>query len=126
MLRLLVTLPFLAALIIFAVYNQQMVTLSVPGYSRDSSLAVLVMIVAVVFFLIGGLTVWFAELRQRRRARRAEQAVRGMETQISELKLQLAQAVTQNHLTQQGLAQQSMSHPANSYVLPAPQPPSMV
>ena len=121
MLRLFVTLPFLAALIVFAIYNQQTVTLSVPGYSRDSSLAVLVMIVAVIFFLIGGLTVWFAELRQRRRARRAEQAVRGLETQVADLKLQLAQAVTHNHLTQQGLAQ-----PANPYVLQPPLPPSVV
>jgi uncharacterized integral membrane protein len=121
MLRLFVTLPFLAALIVFAIYNQQTVTLSVPGYSRESSLAVLVMIVAVIFFLIGGLTVWFAELRQRRRARRAEQSVRSLETQVSDLKLQLAQAVTHNHLTQQqGRA------PAAPYVLQPPQPPSAV
>jgi uncharacterized integral membrane protein len=121
MLRLLITLPFLAALIVFAIYNQEIVTLSVPGYSRQSSLAVLVMVVAVVFFLIGGLTVWFAELRQRRRARRAEQAVRGLETQVTDLKLQLAQAMTQAHLAQQGIA------PAgNSYVLQPPPPPSLV
>jgi lipopolysaccharide assembly protein A len=122
MLRLIVTLPFLAVLILFAIYNQQVVTLSGPeGYSRQSSLAVLVMIVAVVFFLIGGLSVWFAELRQRRRARRAEQAVRGLETQVAELKLQLAQAVTQNHLAQQGVGQV-----APPYAVQPPQPPAPV
>ena len=120
MLRLLIMLPFLAALIVFAIYNQEIVTLSMPGYSRQSSPAVLVMIVAVVFFLVGALTVWLAELRQRRRARRAEQAVRGLESQVSELKLQLAQAVTQHHLSQQGI---STAHP---YVAQAPQPPSIV
>ena len=118
MLRLLITLPFLVALIIFAFDNQEVVTLSWPGgYSRQTSLAVLMIAVAVVFFLVGGLTVWFAELRQRRRARRAEQAVRGLETQLSELKLQLAQAVTQNHLNQQGIAQSVPPH-----VLPASPP----
>jgi uncharacterized integral membrane protein len=122
MLRLFITLPFLAVLIVFAVYNQQIVTLSAPGdYSRQSSLAVLVMVVAIVFFLVGCLAVWFAELRQRRRARRAEQAVRALETQVAELKLQLAQAVTQNHLAQQGVAQ-----PAHSYVLQPPPPPAAV
>ena len=129
MLRLIVTLPFLVILIVFAIYNQEIVTLSGPGgYSRQFSLAVLTMIVAVVFFLIGGLAVWFAELRQRRRARRAEQSVRALETQISELKLQLAQAVTQNHLTQQGLTQQGMapqgaSQTAHPYALQTPLPP---
>ena len=121
MLRLLITLPFLAALIVFAIYNQEIVTLSVPGYNRQSSLAVLVMVVAVVFFLIGGLSVWFAELRQRRRARRAEQAVRTLETQVSELKLQLAQAVTDNHMAQQGRAQQGgVQGYSSSHALPPP------
>ncbi len=106
MLRLIVTLPFLVALVVFAIYNQEIVTLSAPGYSRQSSLAVMVMVTAVIFFLVGALTVWFAELRQRRRARRAEQTVRGLETQIGELRLQLAQAVTQNHLAQQGVITQ--------------------
>ena len=121
MLRLLIMLPFLAALIVFAIYNQEIVTLSMPGYSRQSSPAVLVMIVAVVFFLVGALVVWFAELRQRRRARRAEQTVRGLESQISELKLQLAQAVTQHHMAQQGVS--TTMHP---YAAQAPQPPSVV
>jgi len=122
MLRLIITLPFLAVLVVFAIYNQQIVTLSGPdGYSRQSSLAVVVMVVAIIFFLIGGLSVWFAELRQRRRARRAEQSVRGLETQIAELKLQLAQAVTQNHLAQQGIVQ-----PAPSYALQPPPPPAAV
>jgi len=121
MLRLLITLPFLAALIVFAIYNQDMVTLSVPGYSRQSSLAVLVMVVAVIFFLIGALTMWLAELRQRRRARRAEQSIRSLEGQVAELKLQLAQEVTKHHLAQQGQASS-----ANPYAMHTIQPPSIV
>lgn len=124
MLRLIVTLPFLVALVVFAIYNQQIVTLSAPGYSRQSSLAVIVLVTAVIFFLVGALTVWFAELRQRRRARRAEQMVRSLETQTSELKLQLAQAVTHNHLAQQGVATQNpyIGQPVPLHSPPPPAP----
>ena len=120
MLRLLITLPFLVALIIFAFQNQEIVTLFWPGgNSRPTSLAVLMIAVAVIFFLLGCVTVWFSELRQRRRARRAEQSMRGLETQISELRLQLAQAVTENHLNQQVAGQ-----PTRPYVLQSPPPPA--
>ena len=125
MLRLFITLPFLIILIVFTIYNQEVVTLSAPnGYSQQFSLAVLVMIVAVVFFLVGGLTVWFAELRQRRRARRAEQSVRGLETEIVELKQQLAQAIGQTHLAQQGVPYQGASQTAQPYALQSPLPPA--
>ena len=128
MLRLFITLPFLAALVVFAIYNQEIVTISMPGgYSRQTSPAVLVMVVAVVFFLVGALAVWFAELRQRRRARRAEQSVRGLEAQLAELRLQLAQAAAQAaaqmaaqaHPTRQGIG-------SAPYVLQPPPPPSVV
>jgi len=120
MLRLLVTLPFLIALIVFAVYNQQMVTLAVPGYSRQSSLGLLVIVIALVFFLVGAVAVWFAELRQRRRARRAEQAVRGLEAQVADLRNQLAQAQSRPDGLSTGLTT------GPTYTLPAPQPPSVV
>ena len=125
MLRLFITLPFLVALVVFAIYNQEIVTISMPGgYSRQTSPAVLVMVVAVVFFLVGAVAVWFAELRQRRRARRAEQSVRGLEAQLAELRLQLAQAAAQAaaqaHPIRQGAG------PAQTYVLQPPPPPSVV
>ncbi len=120
MLRLIITLPFLVVLVVFAIYNQEIVTISMPGgYSRQTSPAVLVMVVAVVFFLVGALAVWFAELRQRRRARRAEQSLRGLEAQVAELRLQLAQAAAQAaaHPVRQG---------APAYVLQPPPPPSVI
>ena len=122
MLRLLIMLPFLVALIVFAFYNDEVVPLVWPGGgSKTTSLAILMIAVAVVFFLLGSLVVWFSELRQRRRARRAEQAARGLETQVSELKLQLAQAVTENHLNQQGATQ--VTRP---YALQQPPPPAAI
>ena len=69
MLRLFITLPFLVALVVFAIYNQEIVTISMPGgYSRQTSPAVMVMVVAVVIFLVGALAEMFAELRQSRSA----------------------------------------------------------
>ena len=121
MLRLVITLPFLVALVVFAIYNQEIVTISMPGgYSRQTSPAVLVMVVAVVFFLVGALALWFAELRQRQRARRAEQAVRSLEAQLAELRLQLAQAAAQAHPLRQ-----ASGGAAQPYILP-PSPPSVV
>ena len=126
MLRLFITLPFLVALVVFAIYNQEIVTISMPGgYSRQTSPAVLVMVVAVVFFLVGALAVWFAELRQRRRARRAEQSVRGLEAQLAELRLQLAQAAAQAAAQAQPL-RQGATGAAQPYVLQPPPPPSVV
>jgi lipopolysaccharide assembly protein A len=96
MLRLIITLPFLIALVVFVLYNQTSQPMSVPDYSWQSSVGVVALVTAVVFFLLGALFVWFAELRQRRRARRAEAQVRTLETQNNDLRTQLAQAAAQN------------------------------
>ena len=96
MLRLIITLPFLILLVVFVLYNQVSTAIDLPGYSWQSSIGVIALIVAVGFFLLGALFVWFSELRQRRRARRAEATIRIQDTQIAELRAQLAQAVGQN------------------------------
>ena len=83
MLRLLVMLPLLVILIIFALSNRADVTLSFIGYATVLPLSVAVLIAAGVFFLLGALVVWFGELRQRRRARRAEQRVVVLEGQLA-------------------------------------------
>ncbi|WP_428377037.1 lipopolysaccharide assembly protein LapA domain-containing protein [Lichenicoccus sp.] len=120
MLRLIITLPFLIALVVFAFKNQQVVTLDLPYvYSGQSTLAMVVIVVALVFFLIGGLAVWFAELRQRRRARRAESTIRSLEAQVTDLRQQLAQSAAQHSLAQQGVPAT-----ATTTYLPATQPPS--
>ena len=96
MLRLIITLPFLILLVVFVLFNQTPGAMELPYLSWQSSVGVIALITAVVFFLVGALFVWFAELRQRRRARRAEQQVRTLETQLAELRTQLSQAVAQN------------------------------
>ena len=96
MLRLILTLPFLILLVVFVLFNQTPGAMELPYLSWQSSVGVIALITAVIFFLVGALFVWFAELRQRRRARRAEQPVRALETQVAELRTQLSQAVAQN------------------------------
>lgn len=96
MLRLIIVLPFLIVLVVFVLFNETQQAMLLPGYSWQSSPGVVALVTSVLFFLVGALVVWLAELRQRRRARRAEQQVRALETQIVELRGQLAQSVAQN------------------------------
>ena len=96
MLRLIITLPFLILLVVFVVDNTTSGVMELPYLSWQSSAGVAVLVAAVVFYLLGAVSVWFAELRQRRRARRAEQQLRVSETQVSELRTQLGQSVAQN------------------------------
>ena len=96
MLRLIILLPFLLLLVVFVLFNQTAGTMELPYVSWQSSTGVIALVTAVLFFLAGALMVWFAELRQRRRARRAEQQVRGLETQLADLRNQLAQSVARN------------------------------
>lgn len=91
MLRLLVTLPFLLGLIVFSACNQDSIQMWFLDWGWKSSVGVLTLIVAAAFFLLGAVTVWFAELRQRGRARRAEQQVRTLEEQVAELRRQQAE-----------------------------------
>ncbi len=86
MLRLLVTLPVLVVLVIFAVSNRAAVTLSFLGYETVMPLSVAVLLASAVFFVLGAIVVWPGELRQRRRARRAEQRLALLEEQIASLR----------------------------------------
>lgn len=91
MLRLLVTLPFLLGLIVFSACNQDPIQMWFLDWGWKSSVGVLTLVAAAAFFLLGAVTVWFAELRQRGRARRAEQQVRTLEEQVAELRRQQAE-----------------------------------
>ena len=124
MLRLIITLPFLILLVVFVLFNETPQAMLLPGYSWQSSPGVVTLIAAVLFFLLGALMVWFAELRQRRRARRAEQQVRALETQIAELRGQLAQSVAQNVANNGVTTYQGTGHPAGTTIVPASLPPA--
>jgi putative membrane protein len=91
--RLLIALPLLLLLILFALSNTQPVRFGLwpTDYAVQIPLSLAVLGAMAIAFLAGGTLVWFSELAQRRRARHAEQAVRLLEAQVQELKLRLPQ-----------------------------------
>lgn len=89
--RLLIAVPFLIVLVIFVLSNRDPVTVGFwPTDARwDMPLSVALLIAAAVALIIGAFMVWISELRQRRRARHAEAAVRRLEEQVQELQARL-------------------------------------
>ena len=88
---LLIGLPFLLVLILFALSNMQ--TVSIGLWPTDAfvrlPLSMAMLAGMALAFLAGGLLAWLTSLAQRRRARRAELSVRLLEEQVSELKSRL-------------------------------------
>jgi lipopolysaccharide assembly protein A len=91
--RLLIALPLLLLLVLFALSNREPVRLGLwpTDYSLVVPLSLAVLGGMAVAFLVGGLLVWVSALAQRRRARRAEQTVQLLEAQVQELKARLPQ-----------------------------------
>jgi putative membrane protein len=92
--RLLIALPFLLLLVLFALSNTAPVRLTLwpTDYALELPLSLAVLGAMAIAFLLGGALVWLSEAAQRRRARRAEHAVRLLEAQVLELKARLPQA----------------------------------
>ncbi len=92
--RLLIALPLLLLLVLFALSNTAPVRLGLwpTDYTLELPLSLAVLGAMAIAFLAGGPMVWVSELAQRRRARHAEQAVRLLEAQVQELKARLPQA----------------------------------
>jgi lipopolysaccharide assembly protein A len=90
--RWLIAAPFLLVLVIFVLSNRAPVAIGFwpTDLSWDVPLSIAVLIAAALAFLFGALLVWMTELRQRRRARRAEAALRLLEEQVRELKARLS------------------------------------
>jgi uncharacterized integral membrane protein len=90
--RLIIALPFLAILVLFALSNPMSVRLGFwpTDYALEVPLSLAILVAAGIAFLIGGFLVWLNELGQRRRARHAEQHVRQLEEQVRELKARLS------------------------------------
>jgi len=90
--RLLIAAPFLLLLVLFALTNRALVSLGLwpTGLRLEAPLSLVVLAAAAVAFLAGAMTVWVNELGQRRRARRAEAAVRRLEEEVQSLRARLA------------------------------------
>jgi putative membrane protein len=88
MLFVIVTLVLCLPLVLFALSNAEMVRLGLwpTDYGIDVHLSLAILVAMAIAFLLGALVVWFSELSQRRRARRAERTVRLLEAQIEALR----------------------------------------
>ena len=93
--RLLIGIPLLLLLLLFALSNKTPVRLGIwpTDFTLQLPLSLAVLGGMAIAFLAGGLIVWLSELSQRRRARHAEQTVRLLEAQVQELKARLPQAL---------------------------------
>ena len=85
--RLLIAVLFVLVLMLFVLSNHEPVTIGLwPTDVRwDIPLSAALLTTAAVALVVGAAMVWISELRQRRRARHAEAAVRRLEDQVREL-----------------------------------------
>ena|SRR5271165_809591 len=91
-LRLLIVIPLLLLLVLFALSNSTPLRLCLLPAECTTDLPASVVILGAmgVAFLAGAFLVWVGEMGQRRRARRAEQAMKLLEEQVKALKAQLS------------------------------------
>ena len=87
MLRVIVGLIFLVVLVLFVLSNNSMLQLRILSYDVYHPVAtgLVLVLFSAVAFLVGALLMWFSELKQRRRARRAEAQLRTLESRVAEL-----------------------------------------
>lgn len=104
MFRLLILLPILLLLVLFALSNTQAVTLGLwpTGIAIAVPLSLAVLGGMAIAFLLGGAVVWVAELGQRRRARHAEQALRAAQAEILALQSRMQSALPISAMGPQG------------------------
>ncbi|MGI4975432.1 MAG: LapA family protein [Janthinobacterium lividum] len=88
MLRVILMLPVLLVLVIFALSNTASATFGFwpTDLALEAPLSVAVLVIAAVFFVAGAVIAWSGTLGQVRRARRAEAEVRRLEAQVELLR----------------------------------------
>jgi uncharacterized integral membrane protein len=91
MLRWIVGAPLLLLLVLFALSNPQPVRLTIWPFdlALEAPLSLAVLLAMGAAFLLGALIAWFGTLAAIARARRAEEKVRLLDAQVSELKARL-------------------------------------
>lgn len=94
MLALVLSLPFLLVIVLFALSNQQTVRLGLwpTDFQLDVPLSLAILGLALVFFLAGALVAWGGTVAARRRASRAEAAARQLRGQVEALQARPALA----------------------------------
>ena len=94
MIRVIIAIPFLLLMVLFALSNPQPTEFKLWGtdYAVTIPLSLAVLGAMGVAFVLGALLLWMSVLAARRRTRRAENHARLLEAQVAELKAKLASA----------------------------------
>jgi uncharacterized integral membrane protein len=112
----LILFPIAAAIVLLAVANRRIVTVSldplsaVPEFAITGPLFLVLLLTLLVGVVIGGVAAWLRQSRWRRAARRAEAEVRRLRSESEGLRKQLHD--------RESFAAASRPHPASRY-LPA-------
>ncbi len=88
MLGLIFTAPFVLLLVVFALSNQQPVSLGLwpTDLTWQVPVSLAVLGASAVFFVLGALVVGLNSVAQRRRARRAERRVRALQAELEDMR----------------------------------------
>ncbi len=93
----LIVIPLALIFLVFAVANRHSVTVSFdpfssadPALSRSLPLFALIIAIAILGVIAGGLATWFGQLRWRRAARQHEADAKLARAQLAELRSQVA------------------------------------
>ncbi len=83
--RILLAVPLLFILVLFALSNKQTVALGLwpTDIQLELPVSIAVLGIAGLFFLFGALVAWSGTLAERTRARRAEATIRQLEAQLA-------------------------------------------
>jgi lipopolysaccharide assembly protein A len=94
MIRALIYVPLAFVLVLFAMSNRESAHLGLwPfDYSLELPLSIALLIAFAIAFLLGALLLWFSAISARLRARRAEHAIKMLESQVADLKSRLEAA----------------------------------
>ena len=86
--RLILALPLLLLLVLFALSNRQNVDLGLwpTNFALQAPLSLTILLAMGLAFLLGGLLVWLGSFGLRRRARRAEAALHLLESEVEQLR----------------------------------------
>ncbi|WP_431283692.1 lipopolysaccharide assembly protein LapA domain-containing protein [Humitalea sp. 24SJ18S-53] len=92
MLRLILLLPLIAVLVIFALSNRAPVQIQFWPFDLawEAPLSLVVLLASALSFLLGAVVAWGAALPARRRARSLEKAGRLLEIELDTLKAEAA------------------------------------
>lgn len=96
MLRFMIIIPFLAVLGAFLLFNEESVRISFPFLSWNISIGMFAVLLGLVSFVIGALTIFISLVKQWRKVRAANKQIQELEKKLNELREQYINNLTQS------------------------------